>query len=80
MKAWRNLGNKQVMKKNKGRKEGYMVGWKKGRDESLKKRCKKSFDVGFLLVFMNEGEYLNGLESARLTESGFHEADINCYS
>jgi len=30
MKAWRNLGNKQVIKKNKGRKEGYMVGWMKG--------------------------------------------------
>ena len=55
MKAWRNLGNKQVMKKNKGRKEGYMVGWKKGRDESLKKRCKKSFDVGFFVGVYERG-------------------------
>jgi hypothetical protein len=31
-----------------------------------------------LLVFMYVGEYLNGLTSASVTVSGFHEADVNC--
>ena len=61
-------------KRDESLKIGLLKHWKW---ESLKRRHKKCIMQFCLFVFTYVGEYLKGPNSASVSVSGFHEADVN---